>query len=131
MFPAWHIAVTALVTAVLTAAATAALMVAGTAGWRGRASVRRSLLLGDVVGVGLSAGLGVLLWRLGANEPTLNTDPIPAISPADVLSAPLAYVAVSCYCRLRAVGVPEQAAQLIAAPAVAALVALIVNIITI
>jgi hypothetical protein len=131
MFPAWHIAVTALVTAVLTAAATAALMVAGTAGWRGRASVRRSLLLGDVVGVGLSAGLGVLLWRLGANVATLNDDPIPGISPADVLSATLAYVAVSSYCRLRAGWASKQAVHLTAAPAVAALVALIVNIITI
>jgi hypothetical protein len=131
MFPAWHIAVTALVTGVLTAAATAALMVAGTAGWRGRASVRRSLLLGDVIGVGLSAGLGVLLWRLGANVPTLNTDPIPGVSPADVLSAPLAYVAVSSYCRLRPGWAAEHVPRLIAAPAVAAVVALIVNIVTI
>jgi hypothetical protein len=131
MFPAWHIALTALVTAVLTAAVTAALTAAGMAGWRGRASARRSLLVADVVGVGLATGLGVLLWRLGANVPTLNDDPIPGVSPADVLSAPLAYVAAGMYIQLRAVRAPERFQRLVVASAVAALVALIVNIVTI
>lgn len=120
MFPAWHIAVTALVTAAVTTA--------GTAGWRGRKSGRAALAPGDRVGVGLAAGLGVLLWRLGANVPTLNDDPIPGVSPADVLSGPLAYVATGVYIRLRGVGASE---RLAVAPAVAALVALIVNIVTI
>jgi hypothetical protein len=87
--------------------------------------------LGDVVGVGVAAGLGVLLWRLGANVPVLNTDPIPGVSPADVLSAPLAYVAASTYVRLRTVGAPEHVQPLAVAPAIAALIALIVNIVTI
>jgi hypothetical protein len=125
MFPAWHIILTAVVTGVLTAAITLAV----TTRWRTRGGL--SLGWGDVIGVGVAAAVGVLLWRLGSNVSTLNNDPIPGISPADVLSAPLAYVAVSCYCRLRTVGVSEQAAQLTAAPAVAALIALIVNIITI
>lgn len=124
MFPAWHIAVTSLVTA--------AIIAAGMAGWRRRTSRRTSarspLTLGDMVGVGVAAGLGVLLWRLGANVPTLNDDPIPGVSPADVLSGPLAYVAVGIYVRLRGVGASE---RLAIAPAVAALVALAVNIITI
>jgi hypothetical protein len=120
MFPAWHIALTALVTAVFTAAVPTA--------WCGRRSGRASLALGDRVGVGVAAGLGVLLWRLGANVPTLNDDPIPGVSPADVLSGPLAYVATGVYIRLRGVGASE---RLAAAPAVAALVALIVNIVTI
>ncbi|HEV2460656.1 MAG TPA: hypothetical protein VGS80_20065, partial [Ktedonobacterales bacterium] len=65
MFPAWHIALTALVTATLTAAVTAA--------WRrarlvsGRASEWSLRAAGDLIGVGIAAGLGVLLWRLGAN----------------------------------------------------------------
>jgi hypothetical protein len=125
MFPAWHI----ILTAVMTGALTAAITLAVTVRWRPQGGL--SLGWGDVIGVGVAAAVGVLLWRLGANVPTLNTDPIPGISPADVLSAPLAYVAVSCYGRLRAVGAPEHAVQLIAAPAIAALVALIVNIITI
>jgi hypothetical protein len=61
----------------------------------------------------------------------LNDDPIPAVSQADVLSAPVTYVAVSSYYRLRALAAPEHTQPLIVAPAVAAVVALIVNIITI
>jgi hypothetical protein len=131
VFPAWHIALTALVTAALTAA--------GTAGWRlreaklvsTRVSTWSSHGAGDIVGIGVASGLGVLLWRLGANVPTLNDDPIPGVSPADVLSAPMAYVAASIYVRLRAAGVLERRERLAVAPAVAALVALIVNIVTI
>jgi hypothetical protein len=131
MFPTWHIALTALVTAALTAA--------GMGAWRGRTFSGRTfngtsawtpLMLVDVVGVGVAAGLGVLLWRLGANVPTLNDDPIPGVSPADVLSAPLAYVAASVYVRLR--GVAGGASdRFVAAPALAAVVALAVNIVTI
>jgi hypothetical protein len=84
--------------------------------------------LGDGIGVGAAAGLGVLLWRLGANVPVLNADPIPGVSPADVLSAPLAYIATSIYIQLRTAKAAE---RLAVAPAVAALVALIVNIVTI
>src|SRR5258705_8548900 len=99
MFPAWHIAVTAIVTGVVTSAVTAATA----AGWRGRSS----LVLGDLVGVGVAAGLGVLLWRLGANVPTLNADPIPGVSPADVLIRPLDYVAADVYVPMRVVGETE------------------------
>jgi len=60
----------------------------------------------------------------------LNDDPIPGVSPADVLSAPLAFVAASVYVRLR--GVAEGASEWLAvAPALAAVVALVVNIVTI
>lgn len=132
MFPVWHIALTALLTAALT--------IAGTAAWPARTVGWRLLAFGDLVGVGIVAGLGVLLWRLGANIPTFNNDPIPGVSPADVLSAPLAYVAAAVYIRLRGVaagagvsgaGASEVSDRLTAAPAVAAIVALIVNIITI
>jgi hypothetical protein len=120
MFPAWHIALTALVTAAVTTGATAA--------WPGHLPTRSAL--GDLVGVGIAAGLGVLLWRLGANVPTLNNDPIPGVSPADVLSGPLAYVAASTYVRLRGLS-SEVSERLVAAPAVAALAGLLVNIVTI
>lgn len=130
MFPVWHIALTAL--------ATAAITMGGTAGWPVRTAGRPLLALGDLVGVGIAAGLGVLLWRLGANIPTFNDDPIPGVSPADVLSAPLAYVAADVYVRLRGgtaglsgALVSGASERLAVAPAVAALVALIVNIITI
>jgi hypothetical protein len=125
MFPAWHIAVTALVTAAVTA-----VTMVGTAAWPRRPSGWPAFELGDFVGVGIAAGLGVLLWRLGANVPTLNTDPIPGVSPADVLSAPLAYVAASVYVRLRG-GISTASERLAVAPAVAALAALVVNVVTI
>jgi hypothetical protein len=130
VFPAWHIALTALVTAAIT--------MGGTAGWPLRNAGRRRLAPGDLVGVGLAAGLGVLLWRLGANIPTFNDDPLPGVSPADVLSTPMAYVAAAVYVGLRGVAdgasgnaVSAAPTRLAIAPAVAALAALIVNIITI
>lgn len=115
MFPAWHIAVTALVTAVL---ASGGALVAQ----RQQRSVMDALLVGG------AAGLGVLLWRLGANTSPLNTDPLPGVSPADVLSAPVAYVAVGIAAGLRGSGTTEQMSM---AQAIAALVAIIVNIVTI
>lgn len=124
MFSTWHIGVTALVTTVVTA-----LTIGATRRWLGRQSGRAAL--GDLVGVSLAAGLGVLLWRLGGNIPSLNDDPIPGVSPADVLSAPLAYVAASVFLRLRTLGAPERWERLGVAPAMAAMVALIVNVITI
>lgn len=136
MFPVWHIALTALLTAAIT--------VGGTAAWPMRTAGRPLLALRDLVGVGIAAGLGVLLMRLGANISTFNDDPIPGVSPADVLSAPLAYVAAAVYVRLRGAateaGVAGEVSEaevsgtverLAIAPAVAAVVALIVNIITI
>ena len=80
----------------------------------------------DAIAIGLAAGLGVLLWRLGANMPALNDDPIPGVSPADVLSGPVAFVAVGVYTGLR--GDSERWAS---AQALAVLVALVVNIVTI
>jgi hypothetical protein len=115
MFSAWHIAVTALVTAVLAGAG--ALVVR----WRERSLV-------DALVVGAAAGFGVLLWRLGANTPTLNVDSLPGVSPADVLSAPLAYVAVGIAAGVRGSGATL---RLTVAQALAALIALIINIVTI
>jgi hypothetical protein len=121
MFPAWHIALTALVTAAVTTG--------GTAAWPGHQPWRTAL--GDLLGVGIAAGLGVLLWRLGANVSTLNDDPIPGVSPADVLSGPLAYVAASTYARLRGRAGTGASERMAIAPAVAASVALVINIVTI
>ena len=90
--------------------------------------VRLTAMLGDLFGVALGTLIGVVPWRLGANTPTLNNDAIPSLSPADVLSSPLAYVAADVYLRLRGADASE---QLGVAPAVAALVALIVNVVTI
>jgi hypothetical protein len=126
MFPAWQIALTSLITAILTAALAGAIMVLRRAGSSTPAPSQRTGQILDALLIGFAAGLGVLLWRLGANVPTLNDDPIPGVSPADVLSAPVAFVAVGVYTGLR--GASERWA---AAQALAALVALVVNIVTI
>jgi hypothetical protein len=115
MFSAWHITVTALVTAVLVSGA--ALL-----------AQRRERSVVDALVVGVAAGIGVLLWRLGANTPTLNADSLPGVSPADVFSAPLAYVAVGVAAALRESGATLRLTQ---AQGLAALIALIVNIVTI
>ena len=123
MFPAWHIALTSLITAVLSAALAGATIVLRRS--EGASGQRAGQVL-DALVIGLAAGLGVLLWRLGANIPALNDDPIPGVSPADVLSGPVAFVAVGVYTGLR--GASERWAS---AQALAALVALVVNIVTI
>jgi hypothetical protein len=126
VFPAWHIALTSLVTAVLTvllAGVVAALRRSNPAAVIAGARSRQVI---DLLLIGLAAGLGVLLWRLGANIPALNDDPIPGISPADVLSGPVAFVAVGVYIGLRGGSERWRATQ-----ALAVIVALLVNIITI
>jgi hypothetical protein len=123
MFPTWHIALTSLITAVLTATLAGATMILRRSE---RAPGQRAGQILDALVIGVVAGLGVLLWRLGANIPALNDDPIPGVSPADVLSGPVAFVAVGVYTGLR--GSSERWAS---AQALASLVALAVNIVTI
>jgi hypothetical protein len=126
MFPPWHIALTSLVTAVLTAALAGATMVLRRTDSSTSERSQRTGQILDALVIGLAAGLGVLLWRLGANIPTLNDDPIPGVSPADVLSGPVAFVAVGVYTGLRGATARWTSAQ-----ALAAVVALVVNIVTI
>jgi hypothetical protein len=126
MFPAWHIALTSLITAVVTAALAAATMVLRRSGSSTQASTQGGSQILDTLMIGFAAGLGVLLWRLGANIPTLNDDPIPGVSPADVLSGPVAFVAVGVYAGLR-----DASERWASAQALAAVVALVVNIVTI
>jgi len=115
MFSTVHIAITAGITALICSGGVALLQ-------------RHSLNGIDSVIVGLAAGIGILLWRLGANTVGLNTDPIPGVSPADVLCAPMAYVAVGIAAGLRGTGKSERFAFY---QSLVALVALAVNIITI
>ncbi len=126
MFPAWHIALTSLITAALTAALAWVTMARRRANSASQAPITSASSLVDALVIGIAAGLGVLLWRLGANIPALNDDPIPGVSPADVLSGPVAFVAVGVYTGLR--GASERWAS---AQALAVLVALVVNIVTI
>jgi hypothetical protein len=126
MFPVWQIALTSLITSTLSAALAGVTIALPRSKPTAEATGQRPHQVVDALMIGLVAGLGVLLWRLGANIPTLNDDPIPGVSPADVLSGPIAFVAVGVYTGLR--GAPERWAS---AQAFAAMLALIVNIVTI
>ena len=126
MFPTWQIALTSLITAILAAALAGATMVLRRADSSTPGPRQRSGQILDAFLIGLAAGLGVLLWRLGANVPTLNDDPIPGVSPADILSGPVAFVAVGVYTGMRGSSKRWASAQ-----GLAALVALVVNIVTI
>jgi hypothetical protein len=126
VFPTWHIALTSLITAALTAALAGVTIALPRSKPTTEAPGQRPRQVVDALLIGLAAGLGVLLWRLGANIPTLNDDPIPGVSPADVLSGPVAFVAVGVYTGLRGASERWSSAQ-----AFAAALALIVNIVTI
>jgi hypothetical protein len=126
MFPAWHTALTSLVTAALTAALAGVAIAVRRTQPASAIPVQRASQIVDVLMIGLAGGLGVFLWRLGANIPALNDDPIPGVSPADVLSGPVAFVAVGVYTGLR-----DASERCASAQALAAVLALVVNIVTI
>lgn len=114
IFSAGHILLTAAITAVLALAAGL---------WR----LPRSAWL-DALAVGVLAGAAVAVWRLAANMGTLNDDGLPGFSAND-LAAPVAvFVAISVYADLRAPEDPRRFAQV---RALATLIALAVNVITI
>ena len=46
----------------------------------------------DAVLIALVVGISILLWREAGNSPTLNNDPIPVVSPNDVLCPIVTYV---------------------------------------
>ena len=117
MFPLTSIGASA---AVATVAAGLVLLV-----WRRGA---RGRLVPEVAAPALVAGLSVLLWRAAGNVATLNDDPIPGVSPNDVLCPVVTYVALGVYGAFRRpsdqVGWERRRATL-------TLVALAVNVVTI
>ena len=48
--------------------------------------------LGDAVLMSLVVAVSILLWREAGNTPALNDDPIPVVSPNDVLCPVITYV---------------------------------------
>ena len=46
----------------------------------------------DTVLISATVGISILLWREAGNTPALNDDPIPVVSPNDVLCPVLSYV---------------------------------------
>lgn len=55
----------------------------------------------DTALIGLTVGLSVLLWREAGNTPKLNEDPIPLMSPNDVLCPVLTYVSLGLFAAFR------------------------------
>ena len=117
VFPLWHIALTAAITAVLTLVVT---------WWARRGG--KALSVVDLVFIALVAGGSVLLWRAAGNVPALNNDPIPAISPNDVLCPLVTYLLVGMYAAFRQPVPPGDFERLRVWIAV---ISLLVNIITI
>lgn len=85
--------------------------------------------LGEMMLIALVAGFSVLAWRAAGNTPALNADPIPAVSPNDVLCPVITYVFLGLYGALRHPG--EQGARFEQARVVLTLVSFAVNVITI
>mgnify|MGYP001292098527 CR=1 FL=1 len=88
--------------------------------------------LGEVILIAVVAGFSVLAWRSAGNTTALNADPIPAISPNDVLCPVMTYVFLGVYGALGALRHPgEQDGRFEQVRAVLTLVSFVVNVITI
>jgi hypothetical protein len=87
VFPAWHLMLDALVASI------ASLVLLR---WRFHEISAR-----EALGVALVVGVSVLGWRAAGNVGVLNDDPIPPISPNDVLAPMATYVLVTVYAAFR------------------------------
>jgi len=117
VFPFAHIALTA----AITAGAALLVLVALRARFK-------ALRLSDCLLVGLVAGLSVLVWRSAGNTGALNNDPIPAVSPNDVLCPLVTYLFIGFYAAFRR---PLDAMRFEQARVLLTLVSFVVNVVTI
>ena len=117
IFPFAHIALTAAITA-----AVAALVLVI---WRWRFKAFR---LSDCLLIALVVGCSVMMWRSAGNTGALNDDPIPPVSPNDVLCPLVTYLFVGWYAAFRR---PTNAMRFEQARVVLALVSFVVNVVTI
>lgn len=117
VFPLAHIALTAAITAVV------ALLLLLVLRWR-----FLQLPLIDCFLVALVAGLSVLVWRSAGNTRSLNNDPIPPVSPNDVLCPLVTYLFIGFYTAFRR---PLDTARFEQARVLLTLVSFVVNVVTI
>ena len=82
----------------------------------------------EIIFIALFAGFSVLAFRASANTTILNTDPIPGISPNDILCPVMTYVFLGIYGAFR---YPRHDVGFEQARAVLTLVSFAVNVITI
>jgi hypothetical protein len=94
----------------------------------GRWSKQPAFGWGEAVRLAVVVGLSILLWRAAGNTQSLNDDPMPLVSPNDVLCPMLTYVCLGLYGGLRRL---PQAPDWPRVRALLALVSLVVNVVTI
>lgn len=117
VFPLVHIALTSAITA---GVALLVLLMLRTR-WQAGSLV-------DGVLVAIVAGLSVLVWRSVGNTGALNNDPIPGVSPNDVLCPLVTYLFLGFYTAFRRPADPVHFEQVRVGLAV---VSLVVNVVTI
>ena len=117
VFPFAHIALTA----AITAGAALLVLVALRARFK-------TLPLVDCLLVAVVAGISVLVWRSADNTGALNNDPIPPVSPNDVLCPLVTYLFIGFYAAFRR---PADAIRFEQARVLLTLVAFLVNVVTI
>src|SRR6266702_1550188 len=117
VFPFVHIALTAAITAGVALLLLDAL----------RARVTK-LRLSDCLLIALVVGCSVLVWRSAGNTGALNNDPIPAVSPNDVLCPLVTYLFVGWYAAFRR---PVDAVRFEQARVLLTLVSFLVTVVTI
>ncbi|MFL5703906.1 MAG: hypothetical protein ACJ8AG_13880 [Ktedonobacteraceae bacterium] len=117
VFPFAHIALTA----AITAGAALLVLVALRARFK-------ELPLVDCLLVAVVVGISVLVWRSAGNTGALNNDPIPPVSPNDVLCPLVTYLFIGFYAAFRR---PADAIHFEQARVLLTLVSFIVNVVTI
>ena len=117
VFPFAHIALTA----AITAGATLLVLLALSARFK-------TLALSDCLLVAVVAGISVIVWRSAGNTGALNNDPIPPVSPNDVLCPLVTYLFVGFYAAFRR---PANSIRFEQAQVLLTLVSFVVNVVTI
>lgn len=89
---------------------------------------RTPVNVADTLLIALTVGASILLWREAGNTPPLNEDPIPVVSPNDVLAPIVTYVCLGLLAAFRPAIRNAQWTQL---RAMLTLLSLVVNVVTI
>jgi hypothetical protein len=82
----------------------------------------------DTLLIALTVGVSILLWRKAGNMPALNDDPIPVVSPNDVLCPVVTYVSLGLLAAFRNTVAVSEWSRL---RAIRTLLSLAVNVVTI
>jgi len=117
VFPFAHIALTAVITAGVALLVLVAL----------RARFKAYSLV-DCLLVAVVVGISVIVWRSAGNTGALNNDPIPPLSPNDVLCPLVTYLFVGFYATFRR---PTDAVHFEQARVLLTLVSFVINVVTI